>query len=152
MGERGFSLIELFTVLVLIGVIAMMGFPRIRDALDKTNVRSARVAAGTYVATARAAAIQRGCRGVVHFSASAGTVWVTVCPRMATGGSGTIDTIGAVSMLGTLYNVTIATTHDSVQFDPRGLRLNANTTTVKLTASSGAADSIVINQLGKVVR
>ncbi len=115
-------------------------------------MRSARVAAGTYVATARAAAIQRGCRGVVHFSASAGTVWVTVCPRMATGGSGTIDTIGAVSQLGTLYKVTLTETHDSVQFDPRGLRLNANTTTVKLTASSGAADSIVINQLGKVVR
>ena len=152
MGQRGFSLIELFTVLVLIGVITMIGFPRIRDALDKTNVRSARVAAGTYVATARAAAIQRGCRGVVHFSASAGTVWVTVCPRMATGGSGTIDTIGAVSQLGTLYKVTLTETHDSVQFDPRGLRLNANTTTVKLTASSGAADSIVINQLGKVVR
>ena len=51
MGQRGFSLIELFTVLVLIGVITMIGFPRIRDALDKTNVRSARVAAGTYVAT-----------------------------------------------------------------------------------------------------
>ncbi len=152
MGQRGFSLIELFTVLVLIGVITMIGFPRIRDALDKTNVRSARVAAGTYVATARAAAIQRGCRGVVHFSASAGTVWVTVCPRMATGGSGTIDTIGAVSMLGTLYKVTLSDTRDSVQFDPRGLRLNANTSSVTFTASSGAADSIVINQLGKVVR
>jgi len=152
MGERGFSLIELFTVLVLIGVIAMMGFPRIRDALDKTNVRSARVAAGTYVATARAAAIQRGCRGVVHFSAAAGTVWVTVCPRMTTGGSGTIDTVGAVSKLGTLYKVTMTETLDSVQYDPRGLRLNANTTSVKFTASSGAKDSIVINQLGKVVR
>src|SRR5437899_3350667 len=78
-------------------------------------------AAGTYVATGRAAAIQRGCRGVVHFSASAGTVWVTVCPRMATTGSGTIDTVGAVGQLGTLYNVTLSETQDSVQFDPRGL-------------------------------
>jgi len=152
MRRSGFTMLELMIVIVIVGVLALVGFPKIKDAIQKTNVRSARVAAGTYVATARAAAIQRGCRGVVHFSASAGTVWVTVCPRMATGGSGTIDTIGAVSMLGTLYNVTIATTHDSVQFDPRGLRLNANTTTVKLTASSGAADSIVINQLGKVVR
>ena len=152
MRRSGFTMLELMVVIVIVGVLALIGFPKIKDAIQKTYVRSARVAAGTYVATARAAAIQRGCRGVVHFSASAGSVWVTVCPRMATGGSGTIDTIGVVSQLGTLYNVTLSDTQDSVQFDPRGLRLNNNSTTVRFTASSGEQDSIVINQLGKVVR
>jgi len=65
---------------------------------------------------------------------------------------GTIDTIGVVSQLGTLYNITLSETQDSVQFDPRGLRLNNNSTTVWFAASSGEQDSIVINQLGKVVR
>jgi|SRR2546427_1372505 len=152
MRRSGFTMLELMVVIVIVGVLALVGFPKIKDAIQGTYVRSARVAAGTYVATARAAAIQRGCRGVVHFSASAGTVWVTVCPRMATTGSGTIDTVGAVGQLGTLYNVTLSETQDSVQFDPRGLRLNNNSTTVSFTATSGAYDSIVINQLGKVVR
>jgi len=152
MGRRGFTMFELIIVIVIIGVITLIGFPKIKDALDKTNIRSARVAAATYVATARAAAVERGCRGVVHFSGSMGTVWVTVCPRMSTTGSGTIDTIGVVDPLASLYKVTMTETLDSVQFDPRGLRLNPNTTTVLFTTSSGGRDSILVNQLGKVVR
>ena len=152
MSRTGFTFMELMVVVVIVGVIAMIGFPRINDAIQKTNVRSARAAASTSVATARAAAIQRGCRGVVHFSGSAGTMWVTVCPRMSTTGSGTIDTIGVVNKLATLYNVTITETRDSVQFDPRGLNLdNATTTTVRFAGTSGTKDSIIVNQVGKVV-
>jgi type II secretory pathway pseudopilin PulG len=145
-------LLEVVIVVVIIGIIAVIGIPRINKAFQKTNARSARVAAGTYVATARQAAIQRGCKGVVHFSASAGTVWVTVCPRMATTGSGTIDTVGTVNKLSTLYNVTMSETLDSVQFDPRGLSITAAQSSVAFTATDGTRDSILINQLGKVVR
>jgi len=152
MRRNGFTMLELMVVVVIIGVITLIGFPKIKDALDKTNVRSARVAAATYVATARAAAIGRGCRGVVHFSGSPGTVWVTVCPRMTTAGSGTIDTIGVVDNLMSLYKVTMTETSDSVQFDPRGLRMVNTSTTVLFTTTSGGRDSILINQLGKVVR
>jgi prepilin-type N-terminal cleavage/methylation domain-containing protein len=152
MSRTGFTLLEVMLVVVIIGVIAMVGLPRIKNAIQKTNARSARVAAGTYVATARQAAIQRGCRGVVHFSASAGTVWVTVCPRMATTGSGTIDTLGMVSMLAKMYSVTMSETLDSVEFDPRGLSVTATQSSVAFTATDGTRDSILINRLGKVVR
>src|SRR6185295_6368870 len=134
MRRAGVTFLELMVVIVIIGVIAMMGFPKVRSAIQKTNVRSARVAAGTYVATARQAAIQRGCRGVVHFTAGAnGTVWVTVCPRMTTAGSGTIDTVGVVSKLAKLYSVTMSQTLDSVQFDPRGLSITAAQSSVAFT-------------------
>ena len=153
MSRSGVTFLELMVAVVIVGVIAMMGFPKIRNAIQKTNARSARVAAGTYVATARQAAIQRGCRGVVHFSSgSAGTVWVTVCPRMTPSGSGTIDTVGVVSKLAQLYNVTMSQTLDSVQFDPRGLSLTGVQSSVAFTASNGDRDSILINPLGKVVR
>jgi prepilin-type N-terminal cleavage/methylation domain-containing protein len=152
MSRSGFTLLEVVIVVVIIGIIAVIGLPRINQAFQKTNARSARVAAGTYVATARQAAIQRGCKGVVHFSASAGTVWVTVCPRMATTGSGTIDTVGTVGNLARLYNVTMSETLDSVQFDPRGLSITAAQSSVAFTAPDGTRDSILINQLGKVVR
>jgi prepilin-type N-terminal cleavage/methylation domain-containing protein len=151
MTRRGFTLVELMVVVALIGVMTVIGLPKIRDALQKTNVRSARVATSTYVATARQAAIQRGCRGVVHFSAgSAGTVWAGM-PRMTVGGSGTIDTLGVVSKLGKMYNVTMSQTRDSVEFDPRGLSATGTQSSVTFAGTDGSRDSIVINALGKVV-
>src|SRR3989454_10376388 len=82
MGMRrvGFTTIEMIIVVVMIGIIAVIGFPKIRRALDTTNVRSTRVYLGTAVATARAVAVQRGCRAAGHFS-SPGTVSVTACSR-----------------------------------------------------------------------
>ncbi len=51
MRRSGFTTIEMVIVVVLIGIIAMFGFPKIRQALDKTNLRSARDAVGTLAAT-----------------------------------------------------------------------------------------------------
>src|SRR5947208_16506477 len=120
MRRLGFTTIELLIVIVLIGVIVTIGFPRIRRTLDKTNVRSARVYLGTAVATARAAAVQRGCRAAVHFT-SPGTVWVTACSRVTPAGT---DTIGGVVDLASRYKVTLAATSDSIRFDPRGLNMD----------------------------
>src|SRR5207247_1122752 len=104
--RRGFTPIEMIIVVVMIGIIAVIGFPKIRRALDTTNVRSTRVYLGTAVATARAVAVQRGCRAAVHFS-SPGTVWVTACSRT---NAAATDTIGSVVDLASRYNVTLAAT------------------------------------------
>src|ERR671931_541343 len=95
MGRRGFSLIEMFVVFVVVGVIVMIGAPRLRDAFEKTNVRSARIAVATSAAIARAAAVQRGCRAALHFAyGTSSGMWVTAC-RLATPNS--VDTIRAGS-------------------------------------------------------
>jgi len=150
MRRVGFTTIELIIVVVMIGIIAVIGFPKIRRALDTTNVRSSRVYLSTAVATARAAAVQRGCRAAVHFS-SPGTVWVTACSRANPAGT---DTIGSVVNLASRYNVTLAATSDSIRFDPRGLNMdNTTMTTVRIIgATSYGTDSVVVNQLGRVVR
>src|SRR5207245_10516574 len=85
MRRSGFTTIEMVIVVVLIGIIAMIGFPKISKTLDKTNVRSARDAVGTLAGTARAAAIQRGCRRVLHFAGNTG--WAT------TAGPATVDPV-----------------------------------------------------------
>ena len=148
MQRSGFTTIEMVIVVVLIGLIAAIGFPKIRQSLDKANVRSARAAVGTIAATAQAAAIQRGCRGVIHFLATNATVWVTTnCPTK-------VDTVSGVQQLGTRFKVTLVATRDSVRYDPRGLSLDNLTTNtvVRLAGSVGSnLDSTVINPLGKVV-
>src|SRR2546430_13677883 len=75
MTRSGFSAVELMIVIILIGLIAAVGFPKIHGVLDKTNVRSARVAGGAYVVTARPLAVQRGCRAagpLAHRASSRG--------------------------------------------------------------------------------
>src|SRR5213080_1570017 len=121
MKRSGFTTIEMVIVVVLIGLLA---------------------------ATARSAAIQRGCPGVIHFVATNATVWVTTsCPTK-------VDTISGVQQLSTRFKVTIVATRDSVRYDPRGLsldNLNANTV-IRFTGSVGSnVDSTVINPLGKVI-
>jgi Tfp pilus assembly protein FimT len=153
MRRLGFTTMELIIVIVMIGVLATIGFPKIRAALDKTNVRSARVSVATFSSTARAIATQRGCRAVVHFvSGSTGRAWVTACPRY-TPGVGTIDTVAMIDDVGARFNVTMTSSRDSVQYDPRGLSMDNATTVVTLTGNvTSTTDSITINPLGKVVR
>ncbi|HTD71727.1 MAG TPA: prepilin-type N-terminal cleavage/methylation domain-containing protein [Gemmatimonadales bacterium] len=149
MQRSGFTTIEMVIVVVLIGLIAMIGFPKISKMLDKTNVRSARDAVGTLAATARAAAIQRGCRSALHFTASPSTVWVTTaCPAK-------LDTVSGVQNFTTRFKVTLAASRDSVQYDPRGLSMDGfnSNTVVRLTGSVATnKDSVMINPIGKVVR
>ena len=150
MHRSGFSTIEMAIVLAIIGVITLIGFPKIRRTLDKTNVRSARAAVGTLVATARAAAIQRSCVSVVHFAASNATVWVTTnCPAK-------VDTVSGVERLATRFNVSMVATRDSLRFDPRGLsmdNLGSTSTVIRFTGSVGGnVDSTVVSPMGKVMR
>jgi prepilin-type N-terminal cleavage/methylation domain-containing protein len=153
MERSGFTTIEMIIVVVLIGVMTAIGFPKIRAALDKTNVRSTRVFLGTAAVTARQSAVARGCRAVAHFtSGTGGTVWVTACPRLRPG-VGTVDTLGSVEQLASRYNVTLTATRDSVQFDPRGLSMDNVETIVRIVGNAGASkDSLRINPIGKVVR
>lgn len=149
MNRAGFTAIEMAIVVTLIGIIALIGFPKIRRSLDKANVRSARAAVGTMAATARAASIQRGCPAVIHFAASNATVWVT------TNCVAKVDTVSGVQQLGPRFNVTMVATRDSLRFDPRGLSLDnmgTTNTVIRFTGTVGSnLDSTVINPLGKVV-
>lgn len=151
MTRSGFTAIELMIVIILIGLIAAVGFPKIHATLDKTNVRSARVAVGTYAVTARSLAVARGCRAAVHFTyGTSSGVWVTACRP----GSAAIDTVGQVKDVYQDFNVTMSATQDSVQFDPRGLSLETANTTVWFTGNVAAnTDSVIIaSYTGKVVR
>ena len=77
MRRNGFTTIEMIIVVILIGVIAAIGFPRLRDGLEKQNVRSSKALIATLAATARGAAIQRGCAATLNMTTD--SIWVTAC-------------------------------------------------------------------------
>src|SRR2546428_13033851 len=68
MRRSGFTTIEMIIVVAIIGIIALIGFPKIRQTLDKTNLRSARDAVGTLAGTPRAAPIHPGGPRGLHFT------------------------------------------------------------------------------------
>lgn len=148
MYRRGFTILELLVVMIMLGVLMSLGIPRMRDAFNSNSTRSARVALSTFAAKARAAAVARGCRAAIHFtSGTNGTAWVTVCSL----NGGTTDTLGGVEPIAARFNVTLTATRDSVTYAPSGISFDGLSTTLRVTSSSGQ-DSIVINQIGKVVR
>ena len=149
MTRSGFTTIELIIVVIMLGVIATIGFPRIRDAVEKQNRRSMRAALVTYVATARGLAVARGCRSSLHFTAGSGSkVWVTTC---AINGAGR-DTVIRPVATEAQWGHRLLAGRDSIDYTARGLRQSFERTVIKIrTKGDLDRDSVVVNELGKVV-
>jgi type IV fimbrial biogenesis protein FimT len=149
MRNRGFTFVEILVAISIMAVIAAIGIPRIRDALKKQSVRSARAATQTLVATARGAAVARGCRATLQMR-SDGRMWVTACRNVAGLAATLLDTLGGIQQIGSQFGVTVAPSRDSISFDARGLNVDFLRVVVQFQ-SSGISDSSVINEVGKVV-
>ncbi len=151
MNKRGFSAIELLTVLVIVGIITAFGIPRIRTAVLRSNVRGAKAAVGTLVVKARAAAVSRGCTATMTLTpGQTGTVSISVCNVNGTG----TQILGGVDSLAARYNVYMTPSTSTLAFDPRGLAVSYATLVVGLrsTSTSSVSDSVIVNPLGQVVR
>src|SRR3989441_13291112 len=117
MRRSGFTTIEMIIVVAIIGIITLIGFPKIRQTLDKTNLRSARAAVGTLAGTARAAAIQRGCRSALHFAAATNAV-LGAAAWPSKGG-----TVSGGPGLKARVRGTLTAPREPVHNDPRGVSL-----------------------------
>jgi len=146
MGRKGFSLIEMMFVFVLAGVIMAIGFPRLRNSLEKQNIRSSKALLATLVATARGSAVQRGCSATLNLTAD--SVWVTACGVNPPAAS---VQIGTKKLVGSEFGVTLAPSAASVVYDPRGITTGFQTTSVRIVGPH-YTDSVIINSVGKVIR
>lgn len=148
MGRRGFSTIEMIIVVVLVGVIASIGFPRMRRGLEKQRIRNTKALVATMVATARGAAIQRGCVATINFASD--SMWVTACGLV--GNPPPVNQlVGTTKHVKQDVNITLSASQATINYDPRGLRLTFQPTTVRVIGPT-YQDSVVINELGKVKR
>jgi len=148
MGRKGFSTIEMVIVVILIGIIASIGFPRLRRGLEKQRIRNAKALVATMVATARGAAIQRGCVATINFASD--SAWVTSC-GLTGNPPPTNVLVGTAKRVKADVNITLASSHATINYDPRGMRTLFQSTTVRVIGPT-YQDSVVINELGRVKR
>lgn len=147
--RRGYSLIELMTVVTVASLMMLFAWPRVRQAKFKSDLRSARMTMGAMFGRARASAIQYSRTTTLVFSGN--KVLVTATPRLVTLAGSTIDTIGSIEDLGTAYGATITSGAAAIAFSPRGLTANNGTVTVKVSHDE-FQDSIVISGFGRLLR
>lgn len=150
----GFTLMELLVTLGVVAVLMTIGFPKLRAALLKAKVRSARSSVITIYNQARARAIREARNMTVHFDNGTAQVWITGSPRRA-GGSATClcDTVGTIRNLASLYGVTVSATPDSFRIDPRGLGVQPSTAgTAVILTRAGFRDSILISGYGRIAK
>jgi prepilin-type N-terminal cleavage/methylation domain-containing protein len=144
MSRRGFSTIEMIIVVILIGLIASIGFPRLRRGLEKQNVRSAKALIATLAATARGTAVQRGCSATLNLTVD--SIWVSACGVNPPAAS---VQVGTKKVVGSEFSVTLVPTRASVIYDPRGIATVFQPTTIRVIGPR-YRDSVVINELGRV--
>lgn len=147
--RSGFTLIETLMAIVIVALLVLIGFPKVSSAMIKTNVRGARTTLANMFTKARTVATQTNRKTRLKFNGN--QVWIVASPRLLPG-AGTVDTIGPVENLNTLYGVTVTSPVDSVTFDPRGLAAGFGASSTLKVAKSGHTDSIVVDGLGRVVK
>lgn len=147
--RSGFTLVEALVVVVLLGLMALIAYPRVSAAMVKNELRSARTTLINMVAAARAASVQSN--RVTWIKRVGNTAYVGATPRLVSDGVSTVDTIGPVRNLGAGYGVTISGV-DSIQFDPRGFGTDLGGSTSIVVSRDGHSSTIIIDGLGRVTK
>jgi prepilin-type N-terminal cleavage/methylation domain-containing protein len=142
---NGFTMIEILMAIVIIGIMAAVAIPRLKNGMAKESVRNARRNVVSQLSKARAVAASRGCRSVFHVVAGTDPrVWVTTCTL--TGGG--VDTVGAVGHLGEQYGVEMSLAGDSLTFMPSGMGMGSTWMLMKFGKAS-ESDTLAISPLGQ---
>lgn len=136
-----FTIIELVTVMSIVGLVALIAMPKFTETVRNSKVRSARNEVTAYFMRANAVAVQRGQRTHVRVNGNRMSV-VTVPPN------GVEQTIVA----GDLYqahSVTISSTQNEFTYDPRGFAVNIPGSGRVMVTQSSRTLPVCITGLGK---
>lgn len=146
-GPRGMSALELIIVIVMIGVLSAVAYPKLRYATTSAGVRGAMGAITTLHSVARNAAVLRGRVSVLVLKGSTSQAMVI----LKNAGTTRVDTVGKVEDLNARFGVTLRSTSDSVIFTPRGIGANPSNITVIATRAT-YADTLVISVAGRLLQ
>lgn len=142
--DRGFTLIELLIVCAIVSILSIVSLPKITTAIQKNDVRSAKQEIASYLAQARALAIQNG--RTARFIRTGDTIQVALDD-----GTGGLTRIGTQNLYA-LHRVALSTKpagRDTVSFDPRGLLVGPPGVTL-VVSRDALRDSVCVVGLGKI--
>jgi prepilin-type N-terminal cleavage/methylation domain-containing protein len=150
--RRGFSLVEMLIVVVMIGIMLSIGFPKLRTGMINNNVRAARTALINMIAAARNAGSQTNRSTWVKIQGNRAVVLARPRLDFANTSSINADTIGPVQNLGQLYGVTVtASPADSLRFNSTLTSLGLVGTTFTISRS-GRVETVAVDGLGRVIK
>lgn len=147
--RAGFSFPELLIVMALMALLYAMSAPKIGALKTGASLRSAKDQLAASVATARAAAVQKGrqSRFIVNGN------WIRV--EVDTSATGNMAVIKMIQ-LDSLYRarVTVRQNVDTIlAYDPRGYgRVNSGGTAIYVLTVGNQSDSVCVSQLGALLK
>jgi prepilin-type N-terminal cleavage/methylation domain-containing protein len=150
--RNGFTLVETLITVVVFGLVALIGYPKLSTTMHKSNLRSARGAMINLITKAQIASSQLGKRTWIKFEGN--KAYVMARPPKTVAGGRTADTVGAIMDLSEVYGTTVTFTagSDSIQFSPTGVASGLNVPVYVWLARSGYRDSLRIDGLGRVTK
>jgi prepilin-type N-terminal cleavage/methylation domain-containing protein len=144
--RQGFTLTETLIVVVMVGALTMFALPKFSKLVESNKLSAAREEITSAIATARAAAVQKGRVATLRFSGN--KMWVTV----VTNDAGATMTVVPIKSLRTLYNVSIVANDSVITYDMRGFASpRLASTGVFLIQSTTKKDSVCITPAGQIM-
>jgi prepilin-type N-terminal cleavage/methylation domain-containing protein len=148
--RAGFSLVELLVVIAIMGILVTFAVPKVRTFRSGNNLRSAKAQVASSLATARAAAIQKGRQAVF---AVRGNNLAVVVDTSATLGIQSLVVLSSVP-IDDRYGATITLTQaadSNVTYDSRGFGSTGSGSTAKYVLRvSEMVDSVCVSPLGLI--
>jgi prepilin-type N-terminal cleavage/methylation domain-containing protein len=148
--RRGFTLLELMVVIIIVGVVTAIALPKIYTIRDKAAVRSARQQAQSYLMLARATAIRKSQYAWMRVSGQTISVY-TPSPAGGTTVTRMGGTIFFNSTKVTMAGEPAFASPDSIMYDLRGMASNRAATQKITFTRNSARDSLCVSRLGLVV-
>lgn len=142
--RSGFTLLEILTALVVLGVIVSLAAPSMQGVTSGTRVRGALDQFTADVALARMYAVRDGQRTVLTIRS--GSEYVVVRDP-----EGAADTLKKVRLEQDFGGVRLEPSSGELQFDSRGLLLTGSLSTVAATHRSRSY-SMTISSVGRTYR
>ena len=144
--RNGFTLVETLMVIVIVGLLMLIAFPKVRDSLAQSNLVSARSKVMSLYSVARATSVNSG--RVTWLHAHGNLAYVTAIGRRKAG-AGVQDTITPPENIQTQYGVSLASNADSVRINPNGIGSMA--AVIRLVKGS-RADTVNVSSYGRVMK
>ena len=141
--RAGLTLVEIMTVMVIMGIVMMMTLPKYGNMNDRNKMRSAKDGVTSRLSAARASAVATGRPSTFTFTGT--TITVT-----RTNTAGVEVAVGNSLDLYNQFGVKKSSGDLTIKFDGRGM---TNMNAAKLIIERGLiTDSLCINKLGLINR